>query len=83
MTIAARLPARAQHKCDACGKLGFEFARYSSAAIDEACPQDALHACGAPCMKIIKEKVSSGAFVIPTLKATPGYFKVSKPRKGY
>lgn len=83
MTIAARLPARAQHKCDACGELGFDFLRYSSIAIDETCPDDALHACSEQCMGVIKAKLASGEFVMPHLRARPGYFVISKPRKGY
>lgn len=83
MTIAARLTARAQHKCDACGKLGFDFQRYSSIAIDETCPDDALHACSDECMKVVEWRLDSGEYVMPTLRATPGYFVVSKPRKGY
>lgn len=83
MTVEAHLPARAQHKCNACGLLGFEFQRYSSIAIDETCPDDALHACSDRCAESIKEKLASGEFILPTLRATAGYWVVSKPRKGY
>ena len=83
MTVAARLPARTHLKCNGCGKLGFDFQRYSSIAIDETCPDDALHACSDACMEVIEWKLGSGEYVMPKLVATPGYFKVSKPRKGY
>jgi hypothetical protein len=83
MTIAASLPAKEQHKCNGCGKLGFKFQRYSSIAIDETCPEDDLHACSDACMKVIQWKLGSGEYVMPKLRATPGYFVVSKPRRGY
>lgn len=83
MTVVAHLPARAQHKCNACGADGFEFLRYSSIAIDETCPDDALHACSNACSKVIEAKLASGEFVMPKLRDGAGYWIVSKPRKGY
>lgn len=83
MTIDAKLAARTRYKCDACGNIGFEYQAYTSIAHDETCPDEVPHACCDECAAVIKNKVDSGAWTLPKLHQTPGYFVISKPRKGY
>lgn len=87
MTTAARLPARVQHKCDICGRLGFygeegfDWSRYTSLLLDECCPDDVPEACSEKCKAELQRRIGAGEMVLPKIGKGPNP-RVGK-RKGY
>mgnify|MGYP003395346260 CR=1 FL=1 len=87
MTTAARLPARVQHKCDICGRLGFygeegfAWARYTSILLDDLSPDDAPEACSDECKVKLQRRINDGEFVLPKIGKGPNP-RVGR-RKGY
>ncbi len=86
MTIAHRLPARNKYKCDICGKIDFwgdGWSRYSSGALDDCCPDEAPTTCSDECYIELMARIKKKTIQLPKLRATPGYFVISKNRVGY
>ena len=86
MTIAHKLPARVKYHCDICGKDDFwgpEWSRFSSIALDEACPDDVPTACSEKCRDELDKKIKTREFILPKLKMDAGGFRVMKERIGY
>lgn len=86
MTVAHKFPARTKYKCDICGTEDFwndSWSRYSSMAHDEACPDDVPTVCSDKCINELNVRIKDGRIRLPRVKATPGYFEVTKERRGY
>ena len=86
MTVNYHYQARTKYHCDICGKDEFwnsDWMRYSSMAHDETCPDDVPCACSTECKEELMKRIEDGRIQLPKLRLTPGYFEVSKKRKGY
>lgn len=86
MTIAMRYPARAKYRCDICGVEDFwqpSWARMSSIAHDEACPDEVPTVCSDECRAALDERLKDGRIALPKLTFTAAGAVVSKARRGY
>ena len=86
MAIEARLPAAKKYRCDVCGHVDFwgeSWSRYSSILADEVCPDQVPHMCSEQCKEIANQKLSSGEWKLPKIKADGYLPKVTRPAKGY
>lgn len=86
MTVAMRYPARAKYRCDICGAEDFwqpTWARMSSMAHDEACPDEVPTVCSDACRAELDARLKDGRVALPKLRTTAGGFVVSKSRHGY
>lgn len=85
MTTSNKQP-RQKWVCDACGKEDYwsdTWGYYGSYALAETCPQDLPCGCSDECMKVVTEKITSGEWELPVLRADAGGFYVTRKRKGY
>ena len=75
------------YQCDICGEKftwNENCARWSSYALDEACPQDIPCACENPdCHIALKKNIKSGKFVLPTTKMRYAHSEIVTERRGY
>jgi len=87
MTITARLPARNQHKCDICGRVGFyeqdgfAWQRYTSILLDDLSPADAPEGCSEKCVAELQRRIGSGEIKLPKIGKGPNP-RIGE-RKGY
>jgi hypothetical protein len=86
MTVAKRYKDRVKYHCDICGADDFwqpTWARVSSFAHDEACPDDVPTVCSDECRKELDVRLEDGRVELPRLKFTAGGAVVAGRRRGY
>lgn len=87
MTIIEKLPARNQHKCDICGRVGFygqegfAWQRYSSILLDDLSLGEAPEGCSDECVAKLQRRIESGRIQLPKIGKGPNP-RIGK-RKGY
>jgi hypothetical protein len=77
---------RSKYKCDICGKVDFwqeGWGWYGSVLHEETCPDDLPTACSDECMAILGQKIKSGEFVLPDIRARGYRIDIKGQRTGY
>lgn len=88
MSIARRLAARIEYRCDICGRVGIwaegSWRRFTSYLHDETVPQEELpHACGEDCARELTKRMRTGEMALPTITMRGISARVTKPGRGY
>ena len=74
------------HVCTICGNEGAwdkSWQQYSSIAIDEHCPQDAIKTCSDECREVFDELRLEGSIKLPNVQVRGGCASLTRSRIGY